>query len=106
MGDAAVPQVLNAVPDIVGNIPNNLRDFAPQGISNCLWAAATLKEKAPEVLSVVPSLAARVSVNMVDMNVESLRMSAWAAEQLGQDDLWGRLGSRAFSTSGLKRPKA
>eukprot|EP00438_Fugacium_kawagutii_P002197 Skav220752 [mRNA] locus=scaffold6504:19429:20250:- [translate_table: standard] len=56
--------------------------MAPQGLSNCLYAFALLKEVVPEVLEVVPAIASQSVAKAKGMKPQELSNCLWAFAQL------------------------
>ena len=50
----------------------------PQGLSNCLWAAARLQDSVPKVLEAVPTIARRMQEIVDIMNMQDLSNNFWA----------------------------
>ena len=70
-------------PELAKAIAAKSSDMKPQGLSNCLWAAATLKSQVPGMLKVVPVLARHMLLNTVDRpGPQDLANNLWAASQL------------------------
>ena len=55
----------------------------PQALSNCLWAAAHLKDAVPDdVLNIIPALAIQIPEKVDDMIPQALSNCLWASAQL------------------------
>ena len=74
------------LPELVKSLEAKSVEMKPQGLSNCLWAAARLRSEAPILQKAIPVLARSIVDNKMDRLVaQDLANNLWAAAYLQED---------------------
>ena len=76
-------EVTQLVPESVKIVQLRAGHMQPQGLSNCLWAAAMLRTAMPALLPVVPAVSRQIVLNKKDrLKSQDLANNLWAAAHL------------------------
>ncbi|CAE7903069.1 unnamed protein product, partial [Symbiodinium sp. KB8] len=78
IGDAHAP----LLPELVDAVRDKAGEMIPQGLSNCLWAAAKMQGVVPETARAVPAIAEHIPSKVMDFNLQELSNSFWASAHL------------------------
>ena len=76
------PVALQALPDLLSNLPRKIPGMKPQEVCNCLWAAAHLHAAAPKILEPVSDMVLHLARQTDRLGAQDLSNCLWTAVHL------------------------